>query len=179
MEKQANLINLEVLKMAKELVENQYLDYRAKEHNKWLTESERLWDTQRVKLDYPTIDPYPTEEDIVTKAKVLLGFLSDHVESTEKIVEQLESKTETNNVTVNESNVKIVSNSAVETASTAEIPSTVDQKPAKKTKVPLPPEESTRWVKAKIDEIDRDEETSIGRVSAELLRALHRDTLDA
>lgn len=179
MEKQANLINLEILKMAKELVENQYLDYRAKEHNKWLTESERLWDTQRIKLDYPTIDPYPTEEDIVEKARTLLGFLTSHVKSTETIVEQLDSKTETNNVSINESNVEVVSNSAVETTSTADGPAAVvESKSTKKAKVPPPPEDSHVWVKAKVDEINRDEELSIGRVSAELLRAIHRDSLD-
>jgi hypothetical protein len=68
---------LEILKMARELVINEYIDRRAQEHNEWLEKSTQLWKTKRESLAYPIIPPYPTEIEIITRAKILLEFLKD------------------------------------------------------------------------------------------------------
>jgi hypothetical protein len=44
-------------------------------HNSWLYESEKAWATQRIKLKYPDIPPYPTEQDVLERAQTLLKFL--------------------------------------------------------------------------------------------------------
>lgn len=66
---------LEILKMARELTINEYIDRRAQEHNEWLDKSSELWKTQRLTLAYPVIPPYPTEKEIITRAKALMDFL--------------------------------------------------------------------------------------------------------
>jgi hypothetical protein len=66
---------LEILKMARELTINEYIDRRAQEHNEWLDKSSELWKTQRLALAYPVIPPYPTEKEIIARAKALMDFL--------------------------------------------------------------------------------------------------------
>lgn len=68
-------IALEILKMARELVINEYTDRRAQDHNKWLADFEVVWKNNRVRLPYPDIPPYPTETEIVTRAQTLMRFL--------------------------------------------------------------------------------------------------------
>lgn len=75
MENDSEKMLLEILRMARELVINEYVDRRAQDHNNWLYESERLWATRRIKLQYPEIPPYPTEKEIVERAQTLLKFL--------------------------------------------------------------------------------------------------------
>jgi hypothetical protein len=75
MSKNIDPVTFEILKIAKELVINEYTDRRAEQHNKWLVESEHLWRTQRLRLAYPTIPPYPTEEDIIARAALMLEFV--------------------------------------------------------------------------------------------------------
>lgn len=67
---------LELLRMARELAVNEYIDRRAELHNRWLDESDKLWSTRRSRLPYPTIPPYPTEAEILLKADALLAFIS-------------------------------------------------------------------------------------------------------
>ena len=62
--------------MAKDIVINEHTDRRAQLHNKWLVDSDRLWKTNKLKLAYPTIPPYPTEGDIVLRAQSLFAFLN-------------------------------------------------------------------------------------------------------
>lgn len=76
MENISNFTSLEVLKLTKEIVINEHIDRRAEIHNRWLVESEHLWKTRKLRLAYPSIPPYPTEVDIVLRAKVLLEFLN-------------------------------------------------------------------------------------------------------
>ncbi len=66
---------LEILRMARELVINEYTDRRAQDHNTWVFQSQNLWATQRTVLKYPDIPPYPTERDIIERAQMLLKFL--------------------------------------------------------------------------------------------------------
>lgn len=82
-----NAVNLELLRMAKELVINEYTDRRAEQHNQWLVESDYLWRNQRLRVAYPTIPPYPTEHEILERAKVLMDFVNVKSQPSELIVE--------------------------------------------------------------------------------------------
>jgi hypothetical protein len=79
-------INLEILKMAKEIVINEYVDRRAQIHNEWLAKSEELWQKSKQRTRYPDIPPYPTEIDIVSRAKVMYDFMKDTSDKTTKLV---------------------------------------------------------------------------------------------
>ena len=70
-----NVSRLELLRMAKEMVINEHIDRRAELHNKWVSESESVWSLRRQRLPYPSIPPYPTEQDILARAKSLLDFI--------------------------------------------------------------------------------------------------------
>ena len=78
MENNSDFTLLEILKMAKEIVINEHVDRRAEVHNQWLLDSDLLWKSRKLRLAYPTILPYPTEIDIVVRAKVLMDFLNSH-----------------------------------------------------------------------------------------------------
>lgn len=85
-------VNLELLRIARELVVNEYTDRRAEMHNKWLVESEHLWRTQRLRLAYPTIPSPPRESDILEVAKKLMEFVSKEADPPKEelpVVEQV------------------------------------------------------------------------------------------
>lgn len=87
MTEKINPITLEILRMAKEIVINEYTDRRAQEHNQWLKDSEETWRTKRVKLPYPDIPPYPTEVEIVKRGQTLFAFLkTNEVEVEDSLV---------------------------------------------------------------------------------------------
>lgn len=68
---------IELIKMARELVINEYLDRRSQDHNKWVSDAEQVWKTQGKRLAYPSFPIYPSELDIIKKAKSLQEFLQD------------------------------------------------------------------------------------------------------
>ncbi len=72
-------LRLELLKMARELVINEYIDRRAQDHNLWIAQSDELMRTRGFKLQYPAFPPYPTEADIIAKADALVKFMSEPV----------------------------------------------------------------------------------------------------
>jgi hypothetical protein len=88
MKKNIDLNKLEILKMARELTINEYIDRRAQEHNEWLDKSAELWKTQRVSLAYPVIPPYPTEKEIIGRARALMEFLLIEEEPKEEIEDE-------------------------------------------------------------------------------------------
>lgn len=69
-------VKLEMLRIAKEIVMNEYTERRAQEHNKWLVESEHLWRTQKLRLAYPVIPMYPSEAEVITRADKLMEYLT-------------------------------------------------------------------------------------------------------
>ena len=76
MSKENNVTRLELLRMAVQLVTNEYIDRRAQDHNAWLAQSDALWKARREKLPYPAFPPYPNEAVIVARANVLSEFLN-------------------------------------------------------------------------------------------------------
>lgn len=63
--------------MARQMLNEQYINQRAEDHNRWLAEADVAWRTRGVKLPYPPFAPYPTEEQVLTKAQELLKFVVD------------------------------------------------------------------------------------------------------
>jgi hypothetical protein len=92
MSKAHDPVALEILKIARELVINEYTDRRAQDHNRWLADFEVAWKNNRIKLPYPDIPPYPTEKEIVGRAQVLMDFIHKNYEETLNELESLKSQ---------------------------------------------------------------------------------------
>lgn len=74
----------EALKMARELLNEEYINRRAEDHNKWIAECDVAWKTKGIKLPYPAFAPYPSEAEILARASTLYSFISSKaLESTE------------------------------------------------------------------------------------------------
>jgi hypothetical protein len=71
-----DLTNLELLRLATELAYSDYNNRRANLHNQWLVDNDKMKRMYGTSVPYPAIPPYPTEEEIVAKAKKLIEFLS-------------------------------------------------------------------------------------------------------
>ncbi len=65
----------ELLKMARELLNDEYINKRAEDHNKWVAENEENWRTKHRSLPYPPFTEYPTDEEIVRTASNLYNFI--------------------------------------------------------------------------------------------------------
>lgn len=72
---ESNPTNIEILRLAKELAYSDYNNRKADLHNQWLAEDDFMWRTQRMKVAYPPIPKFPTEEEIARRAERLLEFL--------------------------------------------------------------------------------------------------------
>jgi hypothetical protein len=68
-------INLELIKISKEMLVDQYIDKKTQNHNKWIVESDYWWKLNKTILEYPLFPPYPTEKEIIEKAKILASFV--------------------------------------------------------------------------------------------------------
>jgi hypothetical protein len=77
-------IRLEILKMARDMLEADYYAQREKVANLWAVQSEiaKIHGTELPQ--HPGYPPYPTEEQIITKAQALNGFVSLIPQSTEQ-----------------------------------------------------------------------------------------------
>jgi hypothetical protein len=64
-------LKMTVLKIASDMLTNEYVDRKAENHNQWVAQNELMWKTQRVRLPYPSFPPYPTQEQVLQKAKSL------------------------------------------------------------------------------------------------------------
>lgn len=58
----------ELLKIARQLLNKEYISRRAQQHQLWITNSEASWKTSRALLPYPAGILYPSEEEVVSKA---------------------------------------------------------------------------------------------------------------
>ena len=66
----------ELLKIARQMLIEAYINRRAEDHNAWLAESELMWKNNKSHLKYPNFPPYPTEEDVIAKAETLYRFIN-------------------------------------------------------------------------------------------------------
>jgi hypothetical protein len=125
MNDQYDPIALEILKMARELVLNEYTDKRAQDHNKWLADFEVVWKNNRIRLPYPDIPPYPTEKEIVRRAQVLMDFL--HTNKNNNNTNVIDSNKTVNNVPSVEQLVEIATENTFETPIKPIVEPMVDQ----------------------------------------------------
>ena len=65
----------EVLKIARDLLNEQYLAQRTDTHSRWLAESEAKYKQTGELLPYPASPPYPSESDIINKATSLYKYV--------------------------------------------------------------------------------------------------------
>lgn len=65
----------ELIKMARELLNEEYINKRAEDHNKWVAENEESWRTRRRNIPYPPFAQYPTDEEVVRTASNLYNFI--------------------------------------------------------------------------------------------------------
>lgn len=70
---QARLFELKmtILKMASDMLTNEYVDKKAENHNQWLIQNEMMWRTQGVRVPYPAFPPYPSQVEVLKKAEEL------------------------------------------------------------------------------------------------------------
>ena len=97
-EKKDNPSNVELLKIAKDLVYSEYATKKNDIHEKWVVESLYLWQTQQVRLAYPELPPYPSDRDIVDRAKQLVEFINTPRPDL--------GDSPVNNITINNSNIQ-------------------------------------------------------------------------
>ena len=70
-------IRLELLKMAKELLLEEYHSSKDRLTNEWNVKVESAKLNGQVIPDHPAYPNYPTENEIITKAQSLNGFVSN------------------------------------------------------------------------------------------------------
>jgi len=70
-------IRLELLKMAKDMLSDEYYGKRESISNDWSTKVESAKLNGGTIPDHPGFPPYPTENEIINKAQVLNGFVSN------------------------------------------------------------------------------------------------------
>jgi hypothetical protein len=70
-------IRLELLKMAKDMLTEDYYGKREVINNDWQMKVESAKLNGGVLPDHPGFPPYPTEAEIITKAQQLNGFVSN------------------------------------------------------------------------------------------------------
>lgn len=70
-------IRLELLKMAKELLMEQYCSEKDRLINDWQVKVDSAKLNGQQIPDHPSFPPYPAENDIISKAQTLNGFVSN------------------------------------------------------------------------------------------------------
>lgn len=70
-------IRLELLKMAKELLLEDYMSNKERLVNEWQVKVESAKLNGQPIPDHPAFTPYPSETDIINKAQALNGFVSN------------------------------------------------------------------------------------------------------
>jgi hypothetical protein len=68
---------LELLKLARHLINDEYLKQRADAYTKWTTDSDHAWKTQGVKLPFPPVPAMPSEADVVARALQLYNHVNN------------------------------------------------------------------------------------------------------
>jgi len=74
----------ELLKISRELLNEDYINKRAMAHNKWVTENDEMWRKHRRQAPYPEFVPYPTDEEIVKAARNLYEFIYNEAANKEE-----------------------------------------------------------------------------------------------
>jgi hypothetical protein len=70
-------IRLELLKLAKDMLEQDYFAKREVSHNNWQVASENARLAGTSVPNQPELPPYPSEQDVIVKAQSLNTFVSN------------------------------------------------------------------------------------------------------
>ena len=70
-------IRLELLKMAKDMIYDDYFGIRERISNNWQMQCETARHKGETPPEHPGFPPIPTEADIIIKAQALNGFVSN------------------------------------------------------------------------------------------------------
>ena len=74
----------ELIKIAREILNEEYLNKRAEDHNRWIAANDIAKLHNRMRVPYPPFVQFPTEAIILQKARALYAFVYD--ESAEQAV---------------------------------------------------------------------------------------------
>jgi hypothetical protein len=69
-------LRLELIKLAKDMLEQEYHSKREVIHNNWQVATENARTQGQNLPNQPEFPPFPSEEDIIKKAQTLNGFVS-------------------------------------------------------------------------------------------------------
>ena len=67
---------LELLKLARTIVNEEYINRRAEEHNRWVALNDHSLRTTKVRTPYPPFTTYPSEDVLIAKALAMYNFIS-------------------------------------------------------------------------------------------------------
>jgi hypothetical protein len=67
---------LELLKLARNLLNEEYVKARADEYSQWVRDCDAAWREQGIKLPYPALPPMPSESDVVARALKLYNYIN-------------------------------------------------------------------------------------------------------
>ena len=70
-------IRLELLKLSKDMLEQEYMSKREVAHNNWQVASENARTQGQQLPNQPEYPPFPSEQEIISKAQALNGFVSN------------------------------------------------------------------------------------------------------
>ena len=66
---------LELLKLARTITNEEYINRRAEEHNRWVHQNDLSLMQTKMRAPYPAFTPYPSEDVIIIKALALYNFM--------------------------------------------------------------------------------------------------------
>lgn len=66
---------LELLKLARTITNEEYINRRAEEHNRWVHQNDLSLKQTKMRAPYPAFTPYPSEDVIIAKALALYNFM--------------------------------------------------------------------------------------------------------
>lgn len=69
-------LRLQLIKISREILNEEYINRRAEDHNAWLAAAESTWGIHKIRLPYPPFAKYPNEADIVARATIMYNFVN-------------------------------------------------------------------------------------------------------
>jgi len=119
-----NKQKIELIKKARQLLNQEYIEQRAKDYTNWETACNIAWKTSGTKLPFPSIPPMPTEEDVVARALVLYNEMYPPVVSppVEEPMTQPTEQPEKTSMAVDASSTDVISDTASEEPKESIIP---------------------------------------------------------
>jgi hypothetical protein len=75
-------LHIEVLKIARDLLMDEYVELVNQSEERWAAESALYWRAQQIMVDYPALPAPPSVDRILEKAEQLLAFFNGTVMTT-------------------------------------------------------------------------------------------------